>query len=60
MWFMNRIKMIIDCYDAKPLEEDKRCFYIQVKAQYEEMIKESSVNMEDYKKVRDLFERVRY
>ena len=59
-WFMIRIQKIIVRYDAKPFDDEKRCFYEQVKAQYEGMIKEPSVNMEEYKKVRGLFERVRY
>ena len=58
--FQERIKMITDRYDVKPLDEDKKAFYEQVKASYVDMLEHPVVDFDKYKNVRDLFERVRY
>ena len=58
--FQKRIAMIIDQYDALSLDEEKRAFYEQVKADYVHLLEEPIVDFKKYKQVRDLFERVRY
>lgn len=58
--FQKRTQMILERYDTKPLEESLRAFYEQVKASYVELLARPSVDFDEYKKVRDLFERVRY
>lgn len=58
--FQQRIQMIIDRYDSKTLEKEKYEFYAQVKTLYFTLIANEVVNFDEYLKVRNLFERVRY
>lgn len=58
--FQKRIDMITDQYDALTLDEEKRGFYEQVKADYVDLLEQPIVDFKKYKQVRDLFERVRY
>lgn len=57
--FQNRIQMILNKYDKKPLEQEKKEFYEQVKMSYFALNDRSHVDFDEYKNIRDMFQRVR-
>lgn len=58
--FQQRIQMIIDRYDKKPLDNDKQVFYEQIKVLYAHLVETQVIDFDEYKNMRDLFERIRY
>lgn len=58
--FNKRIQKIINQYNTKELDEEKELFYQQCKIKWEALNKKSYINFDEYKEVRELFERVRY
>ena len=57
--YIERIGMITKRYDKKPMQQEKRDFYESLKPLYIEMIAKPYVKIEDYVRLRELFERVR-